>query len=717
MGLAASQARFLCLTARKADCEHKSLALAQEKLNITEKMSLISNEYAQAMNATKLMWSPDGMAGDFGLSYGLLMTPSAANDYDPYMITTPSGAIVLNSAYKAAAEAAGIDKMGGVGSLKQRDKFISALIALGVVTSETAKSITGYDYEPTLTTDKDGNMKIDLADPAGGIDTKLIDWQPHAGLGDEPKVKGGAAAGTLEDLILSENIGQKLVDWASILVYSDKQMSETEYESETKRLSDLYSMVKNGLSDKASLELITAQLVKDMAEYSNANVGKQDTQEYKDTMKKLELLDKYVIYYNNDSSKIVDDDGSDVENVDGSSSISRADAWELIKKQIEADYKKYADFDKDQVRKLEDGFNIKENDLDYGDNGSKTYSIVVNGVINHYKDELKSLTLGDILSNDIVLMANTQNYIKEIDYSKDPPEPKYATNAETPDLFSKAALKLLDKLAGILGYNSTGYASNVGLNVDDASSRALSFAYSMTKNTYLKVGSIEQNGSRGNDHAMTENSAYLNANTYNRLGALKDGSDYKYLAVDLSHMMEVFLTYYENALSGSSSPYVVGKSMDTSKLVTDNSAYKYIMNDQTEEMPMEQKNADFFDKLYNNILEHGWRYDAAIDDSEYLETVLKNGRYSMSSLNADGYYYQTRYNETGYMVEVSDTDAIARAEAEFKAMKAELTFKEDEIDLKTKKLDAEIASISAEVDSVKNIITKSIEKTFTMFSS
>ena len=40
----------------------------------------------------------------------------------------------------------------------------------------------------------------------------------------------------------------------------------------------------------------------------------------------------------------------------------------------------------------------------------------------------------------------------------------------------------------------------------------------------------------------------------------------------------------------------------------------------------------------------------------------------MTSLNQlDGYYYQTRYNDTGYMVEVSDENAIARAEARLKA--------------------------------------------------
>ena len=43
------------------------------------------------------------------------------------MVTTPSGAVVLNDKYAAAARAAGLSKAGGIGSQQSRDKFISAL--------------------------------------------------------------------------------------------------------------------------------------------------------------------------------------------------------------------------------------------------------------------------------------------------------------------------------------------------------------------------------------------------------------------------------------------------------------------------------------------------------------------------------------------------------------------------------------------------------------
>ena len=88
----------------------------------------------------------------------------------------------------------------------------------------------------------------------------------------------------------------------------------------------------------------------------------------------------------------------------------------------------------------------------------------------------------------------------------------------------------------------------------------------------------------------------------------------------------------------------------------------------------------------------------------------------MSSLNNDGYYYQTRYNETGYIKEVTDDDAIARAEAEYQRMKSELTYKENSMDLKSKKLDAEISTLSTEYETVQKLISKNIEKTFTMFN-
>ena len=56
MGLAASQARFLAITARKNNCELQSKQIAQEKLSITREQQEAAQEYQNSLSATKLVW-------------------------------------------------------------------------------------------------------------------------------------------------------------------------------------------------------------------------------------------------------------------------------------------------------------------------------------------------------------------------------------------------------------------------------------------------------------------------------------------------------------------------------------------------------------------------------------------------------------------------------------------------------------------------------------
>lgn len=700
MGLAASQARFLCITARKADCEYKSTELAQQKLEITNQLSDISTEYSNAMNATKLMWSNDAVDGDFSMSYGLLMTPSVANDYNPYMVTTASGAIVLNSEYAAAAKAAGISKAGGIGSQDSRDKFIAALSYQGLITDTTSKAITRTDYE--VDTDKTAaNNKITFkTNPTTA--TPGVDWNPAAGMGAIPKNKNSVAAMTLSDIINSSAIGKKTIDWAK--VSANGKTTKKEYTEETSRLQKLVSKAQTGnITDD-----IVNQLKRDKANYMSANPAPKDTEtekraKYDADIKKFDEMITQASYI---QTKKADDKGNitytykDAAGKEQTASFNKTTALNNIKTQLQSDLDTYEKAHETSVVDFKDTFNTTANSLASGKNGGKTFSVVENGVINHYADEISSISIGDILSNQVVLMSNN-------------------TDLTT---FKNQIVELFDSIVKVFGYSKSEDLTGVGLNLDeenDASAKALKFAYDMVIATYLNTKAVERTGNRTSDKSTVDNSAYQNAVDYNRIGSdnENDGKG-TYCAVSLTNMLNSFLTYYENSLTGADSPYVVGKSVETSQYVTDNSGYTYIGQDDEDSVTKaDKKSADFFDEVYNNILEHGWREDASIDDSEYLENAIKNGNYSMSSLNNDGYYYQTRYNETGYVVEVSDKDAIARAEAEFTSKKAELTYKEDSIDLKTKQLDAEISSLSTEYDTVKSLISKSIEKTFAMFSN
>lgn len=616
MGLATSQARFLCITARKADCEYKSTELAQQKLEITNQLSDISANYANAMNSTKLVWKNDLVENDYGLTYNLLMTPSAANDYNPYMVTTSSGAIVLNSEYAAAAKAAGISKAGGISSADGRDKFIAALVPGGIVTQDTANSIMTTDYVATKM--DDGTLKVDKANTSAT--TGNVGWNSGAGMGSTPLDKNSVDGLDISALITSDLIGKQLVDWAQLITTSSEQITSAKYDSTIK---DYDVQIK-----KAATAL----------QYAEAN-----TEDY--TAKEAAL-----------------------------------NALKDEKANFIAKYPKDKIVDVDR-----NSFQMDNNSIH--DTG---FTVVSNGLITYDEDTIKKMTIGDLLSSNIVLM--TQN--------------------QSADKMSKYATELMESIASIFGYRNSGH----GLNMDSKSNEALEFAMTMVKNINLKASNAITQGSSCDDKAMTNNSAYVNANDYNRIGTGQNKKT-SYQAVSVSNLLSSFLTYYDNYMNGNSSAYVVGKRVDTSAFVTDDRNYRYFAEAEGTATSQKEKLADFYDQLYNNLCEKGWREDASVQDNEYLENALKTGRYAMSSLHEDGYFYQTRYNETGYIVEETDSDAIARAEAEFTQKKAELTYKEDAIDMKSKKLDAEISSLSTEYDTVKQLISKSIEKTFQMFQN
>ena len=101
MGLAASQARFLGITARKNTCELRSMQIAQEKLSITNQLTQISQNYQNSLDATKLVWDSEYITDGsiYDVSYELLMTPSLLNNYSPQLLTNNKGQIVLDSQY------------------------------------------------------------------------------------------------------------------------------------------------------------------------------------------------------------------------------------------------------------------------------------------------------------------------------------------------------------------------------------------------------------------------------------------------------------------------------------------------------------------------------------------------------------------------------------------------------------------------------------------
>ena len=68
-------------------------------------------------------------------------------------------------------------------------------------------------------------------------------------------------------------------------------------------------------------------------------------------------------------------------------------------------------------------------------------------------------------------------------------------------------------------------------------------------------------------------------------------------------------------------------------------------------------------------------------------------------------------------MENTDNDAITNAEREYTSKKNKINYKDEQLEIEAKQLDAEISALSTEYDTVKSLISKNIEKTFTLFNN
>ncbi len=193
------------------------------------------------------------------------------------------------------------------------------------------------------------------------------------------------------------------------------------------------------------------------------------------------------------------------------------------------------------------------------------------------------------------------------------------------------------------------------------------------------------------------------------------------VAISLTNLTEVFMTafvQYQQGIDNSNYSYNKGKITDANLYDDKINSYTFTVVNGTEITDENQSlEAGFYDALFNKICMNGWTENDMIDDTSYLQEMMKSGMVYLSSISTDGNYYQGSYSTDTNISEVADTEAIAQAEAKYNTEKAKIENKEDTIDLKMKNLDTEISSLTTEYDSTKQIISKSIEKSFKRYDA
>ncbi len=303
------------------------------------------------------------------------------------------------------------------------------------------------------------------------------------------------------------------------------------------------------------------------------------------------------------------------------------------------------------------------------------------------QEELKNLNLGQILSGNYELSA------------------RQGVNA---NLGNKGE-DILIKFAEVLGYKCDPDKFK-GLNVDEEASAALDKAIEFTKNDCLQKTHDVGNGILTN--------VANNSHNYN---CIVTGNNYK--SISLTNMLKSYLTNFAIMLDGwGETPFVIKDKTSESVYTTSDLNYYFVCKNEGAMTSQEDLVTDFYNMLYNQLCTNGactdkTKSELAITDKNYLAHALKNGQLFISSLNNDGYFYQGHYTLNGHVGEVPDEDAIAQAELEYNVKKSKLNYKEETLEIQMKNLDMEISALTTEFDTVKNLISKGVEKVFTMFSN
>ena len=604
MGLAASQARLLTITARKADCEFQSMKLSHEKIALSRDMERISDEYQNAMNKTKLIYDYYGTGtSDMSLTYGLLMTPSVYNDYYPRLLTDKSNRVVLSGVYATAARAAGIPAEGynGTPSSEVRNSFVEALRDLNVISASTAASIESVSYNNAVGLGATfsataATQDITAEDFIELVKQQCIDTTDYGIAGQ------------------FDNHGTSVYPKASLLSFDDNEWNF--------RLS-----VGNG-KDNCNTRVTTLNLY----DLLKNDPAKQYTLSFKTDegasipAGEIAFLQQWVVGTENSPSFLN-------WMVDQFSSIFGGVAENDLALQYA--YNQVYDllYPNEDIQEMAGKLPSNYNDLDEDDLGDATASITDGGGLRNYEQS--------------ILTVSTKVY-----------------------------------------HNSD----------DDDSDQARNQAIDYIGGVYTGCG--------------TGNSSWVDGT----------GGRYQGLAINLSHITEVFMTAFVEYLRG----------IDTSQYSYEKGEYSkaslYKINEHLDDIfkikaptnvtdGTDNLLAGFYDALFNRICISGWTENDNIESVEYMQELMKSGAVYISSINNDGNYYQSGYSTDTYIAEVADLEGVAQAEAKYNAAKAKIENKENTIDMKMKNLDTEISSLTTEYDAVKGVISKTVEKSFKRYDA
>lgn len=704
MGMAASQARLLTITARLADNELKSQSINNAKMRLATQSSQASEKYINALNSANLMFSnydASGTAQSQLLTFNALTAFSSYNNQ--YGLVNAAGQLLVSESEAKIYESAG-------GNLNDY------LQAHGLV------------YDTTY------------FDKLEAIDNKGMYPEPFNNISTADLKSWYEAYGSIENSQEQEDYEKKYNDYVASsnalktalkTAFSDyvEKNTKSDYngtsltEDNPKSISGLYNRFDsfanniNYLTSSATENIVEIKkrlkydsdkgLLKVSGVPTSVSISDELDADKKPTGNFVLAIDDDKWTYTQDALgkyKIISCPEKEVDSEDANKIYTQYDMptvnlFDSIEAMIKALSYTSKDYNEDGTLASSDVFKFEDVTKDAKGNYTVTsYYTIPNG------------TVSDANANYERIKTTLEDYLSSI-YS-------VLTSQESINIDELTEKQLNGEL------NETNFVNieDTKYNKDGKSINDLMTDYNAKRKDFINfIFSDGENASANNTSAYAEISKLL------KLGVItaKELTNADYVLKLLSGYA---VDNEGNSIIDSSNGNIklssafgsVIKNMFVKNMISETGEPKYSWideNDTTNSGNAEAK-AQWYTNLFNRMKE-GYKQleNGLASSSQWIEYALESGIVSMEQVDKNYNWKSLDYKTCTKITEETDNSAaVTKAEAEYNRAMNDINSKDSMYDIQLKNIDTEHSALQTEYDSIKNAMTKNIERTF-KFSS
>ncbi len=700
MGMAASQARLLTITARLADNELKSQSINNAKMRLATQSSQASEKYINALNEANLMFSnydASGTAQSQLLTFNALTAFSSYNNQ--YGLVNAAGQLLVSESEAKIFEAAG----GNLNDYLQAHGLVYDTTYFDELEAIDNKGMYPEPFNNISTADLkswyEAYGSIENSQEQEDYETKYNDYvassnslkaalkaafSDYATKNTNEDYNGSSLTGTT-----SQDYYNRFTNFGSGLNYLTKDATDN--------IAEIKKQLKYSTSTGLTVSGVPTQVAITQDESNKNNYI-------------LNIDDDKWTYTQDDFGKykIVSCPDDEVDSEDATKVYTKfnmptLNLFDSIEDMIKALSYTLNDYNEDGSLASTDEFKFENITKDSDGNYTVTsYYTVPNGTLDNpsaNQERIKSI-LNDYAATIYSILTSTESI--NID-----------------DLTKK-------QLNGELNETNFVNISDTKYNKDGKSITELMDDYNTKRKDFINfIFSDGENASANSTTAYDEISKLLEAGTI----TVKDLTNADYVLKLLSGYATVgsgddaksIIDPSQGNIKLSTAFGSVIKNMFVQNMISETGEPKYAWideNDTTNSGNAEAK-SQWYTNLFNRMKE-GYKQleNGLASSSQWIEYALESGIVSMEQVDKNYNWKSLDYKTCTKITEETDNSAaVTKAEAEYNRAMNDINSKDSIYDIQLKNIDTEHSALQTEYDSIKNALTKNIERTFKFSTS